>query len=265
MLNLIRSRGGEATWRCRNELRRRGLEVLRIPPAPSVRSAFGAKPSLLGLHLARLFEMLNVNLVIDVGACVGDYGFWIRRNGFAGQIVSFEPVADSYRVLQQSSSGDPLWRAYPHALGTAKGQAVINVAREYGFSSFLHRNEFSDTLFGEDSQIEKVEIVEVHRLDEIFGELVEGIGNPRAYLKMDTQGWDLEVLDGATGCLDSIVALQSEVSVHPIYENMTTFTGSIERFKELGFSLSGLFPVSFTGNLEAIEFDCIAVRSALQC
>ena len=57
-----------------------------------------------------------------------------------------------------------------------------------------------------------------------------------------------------------IVAFQSEVSVVPIYGNMSTFTTSIERFEELGFTLSGLFPVVMTANFEVVEFDCVVVR-----
>ena len=89
-----------------------------------------------------------------------------------------------------------------------------------------------------------------------FGDVAE----PRVYLKMDTQGWDLEVLAGASGCLERIQAFQSEVAMHPIYDGMPALHESLSRFQDLGFGVSGLFPVSLDSNLEVIEFDCVAVR-----
>jgi hypothetical protein len=77
---------------------------------------------------------------------------------------------------------------------------------------------------------------------------------------MDTQGWDLEVLAGAERTLDRVVALQSEVSVRPIYDGMPGLTESLQTFEERGFLLSGLFPVNVDRDFAAVEFDCVAVR-----
>ena len=79
---------------------------------------------------------------------------------------------------------------------------------------------------------------------------------------MDTQGWDLEVLVGASAILGDVVAVQSEIAVRDIYEDQQTgHADMIDHLAELGFDLSGLFPVNLDDQMRVIEFDCVAVRA----
>jgi FkbM family methyltransferase len=241
----------ELQFRVRNLLRRRGFEVVRtgLPEA-----------NVLGLHLDRLFDRLGINVVLDVGAGGGDFGRWVRRNGYTGRIASFEPVSDSFQRLAGHSAADPAWEPFKLALGSQDGDADINVSELRVFSSFLERSRYSMDEVGESAEVVRAETVRVRRLDGLAEQAFGGVVEPRVYLKMDTQGWDLEVLAGASGCLDTIVAFQSEVAVHPLYEGMPALQDSLARFEELGFGISGLFPVTLDSNLEVVEFDCVAVR-----
>jgi hypothetical protein len=94
----------------------------------------------------------------------------------------------------------------------------------------------------------------------VFDEVVGPLKDPRAFLKIDTQGWDLQVLAGAEGCLSHVDAFQSEVSVQAIYEGMPNLASSLAEFTRMGFAISGLFPVILDSQLRAMEFDCIVVR-----
>jgi hypothetical protein len=111
--------------------------------------------------------------------------------------------------------------------------------------------------------VRATETVEVRRLDDLFDDLVDGLvpGRPNVFLKIDTQGWDLEVLRGAASTLPRIAALQTEVSVQQIYEAMPTVQDALEYLDQLGFAVSGLFPVTLDQQLRVVEFDCIAVRA----
>ena len=51
----------------------------------------------------------------------------------------------------------------------------------------------------------------------------------RVYLKLDTQGTDLDVVEGASGALEAVDALQSEVAVRPIYEGVPELAQSLAR------------------------------------
>jgi FkbM family methyltransferase len=241
----------ELQFRLRNLLRRRGFEVVRTGRPEA---------NLLALHLDRLFDRLAVNVVLDVGAGGGDFGRLLRRNGYAERIASFEPVSDSFDWLRRHSAADHEWEAFRLALGSEDRAAEINVTQLRVFSSFLARSSYSAEEHGEASAAVRTETVPVRRLDGIAASAFGDVSEPRAYLKMDTQGWDLQVLEGASGCLERVVALQSEVSVRPNYRGMPSMRESLERFEQLGFGVSGLFPVALDSNLEVEEFDCVAVR-----
>jgi len=235
----------------RNALRKVGVEVL---PA-SIDS------SLLGMHLDRLISTLNVSCVLDVGARVGDYGLWLRRNGYRGDIISFEPVSSNFQALEKAAAHDANWHCFNYALGAEQSISSINVSKHTAYSSFHQVSTAAQERFGEETYTEREEKVEVHRLDDVFGTLPLKVTD-RLYLKMDTQGWDLEVLKGARETLSHVIALQTEVSVQPIYEGMPVMRDSLEAIADYGFTPSGFFPVNLDSRMAAIEFDLVAVRAA---
>jgi FkbM family methyltransferase len=236
--------------------RRYRLELVRIRTNPS------QPETLLGLRLNDLFSALGVNLVLDVGAHQGEYAAFLRRNGYTGRIISFEPIASNYEVLQRRALGDELWETLNVALGSEDGEGHINVTNLTVFSSFQEPNAYALQQFGNDANIDHVERVDVRRLDAVLPELARP--GDQTFLKMDTQGWDLEVLQGASGVLGSIKALQSEVSMLPIYGRMPNLEESLDRFRELGFSVAGLFPVTYDSNQRVVEFDCVCVADTAE-
>jgi FkbM family methyltransferase len=237
--------------------RERSLKWFRRHGYEIVQTSSG---TLLGVHLWRLFAQLDVNIVIDVGARLGEYGLWLRRNGYNGWIHSFEPVSDNFAELSRRAARDARWVVHNAALGSEAQYAEINVAARTDFSSFLTPTSYAAKTFGPAPEIAATERVRVQTLDEIFGGLIAPIPDPHVYLKLDTQGWDLEVLRGASGCLPRIGALQTEVSVLAVYEGMPTMSESLDYLSSSGFALSGLFPVSLDEQLRVVEFDCVAVR-----
>jgi FkbM family methyltransferase len=232
-------------------LRRCGFEVVR-----------NDRGTLLGSHLSTLFDQYKINVVIDVGARRGEYGNWLRRNGYKGWIISFEPVAESFSFLAQTAARDPHWLAHHLALGRENGEATINVTQLTFYSSFRNPSPYAYETFGSQPTVKSTETVMVTTLDEMFDQITSVATDPRVYLKMDTQGWDLEVLEGATESLRHVAALQSEIAAQAIYEGMPMMRDALERIERCGFAISGFFPVNLDRQLRAVEFDCVAVRSS---
>jgi hypothetical protein len=104
--------------------------------------------------------------------------------------------------------------------------------------------------------------VNVRTLDAVVTEIAEERSAGPIYLKLDTQGFDLEVVKGAGQSIERVRALQTEVSIVPIYHGMTDCRASIETLTNYGFELSGLWAVNRDATLRAIEFDCVMVRPA---
>lgn len=238
------------SYRLRNALRARGFELLRSNPSSN----------LLALHLSYLLRRYEINCVIDVGAREGEFGWWLRGTGYRGRIVSFEPNSDHHDMLRRVASRDGNWDVQPFALGAEDATATINITEQTHFSSFHEPGPLAVESFPESRVVERRE-VPVRRLDGLFHEAVAGIREPRVYLKLDTQGWDLEVLRGAEGCLAQVAAVQTEVSFRALYVDMPSFADSWKALTVYGYAISGIFPITVDQKLRLVEGDCVAVRA----
>ena len=212
-------------------------------------------------HIAWMLRELEINCVLDVGANRGQYARRLRRAGFTGRIVSFEPLADVAEKLEKVAANDPDWHVLRYALGQTTEEAEMSVAGGQGrMSSLLPASEFGrawSSKLAEDGSAS----VSIRRLDELFAEAMGGITNPRVYLKLDTQGYDLQAFAGAGECIEEIVGMQSEVSAVPMYESMPGLTEQIATYEAAGFELTGMFPVMVDGKtLRVIEFDAVMIR-----
>ncbi|MEW5931132.1 MAG: FkbM family methyltransferase [Gemmatimonadota bacterium] len=218
------------------------------------------RPDTLEGHLGALLPALAVECVLDVGANAGQYAGMLRRIGFRGHIVSFEPVAASVRELRERAARDGRWTVLPYALGAEEGEAVIHVARESRLSSVLPINERGARTFPGLSDIVARETVPVRRLDAVLGELPDGIARGRVFLKTDTQGSDLAVLAGAAGCLERVEGLQMELSLNPVYRGAPDFAEALRAIRDAGFQPTGIFPVAPSPARALIDVDCVARR-----
>ena len=216
-------------------------------------------------HLEIMLRALEINCVIDAGANRGDYGALLRDIGYTGLIISFEPVNAICDGLRSRAARDEQWHVYQYALGSADERKAINVTSATGFTSFHRANAYGHRRFGNKQvDIARQEDVEVRRLDGLFETLglSHDTSSLRIFLKMDTQGYDLEVFKGAGGVLDYVHGLQSELSVRHIYEGMPDYIDALTEFREKGFEVTGMYPVSRDHESGVvIEFDCMMRRT----
>jgi len=220
-------------------------------------------PYMLEQHLILLLKAYKVNCVLDVGANRGQYALKLRKLGYQGNIISFEPVKECFRVLKKLAQFDSKWFVYPFALGEKNFTTEIYVTNHTDFSSLLKANSKSIDLFGDISSVSSKEQIEVIRLDFALNKLVNDIEKPRYFLKIDTQGYDTQVFLGLGEYIKNVVGLQSEVSVIPIYEGMVPMSEAVSLYESHGFEITGLFPVSIDKlTFRVVEFDCIMVRKA---
>jgi FkbM family methyltransferase len=215
--------------RIRNILRKAGIEAYRY----SVHTSTGAQ-----LH--RLLEHCNIDLVLDIGANSGHYATELRAHGYAGRIVSFEPLASAHAQLTAAASGDSRWRVAPRmALGDAEGKIDIHVAGNSLSSSILDMlPEHERAAPG--SAFVGSENVPLHRLDRVASDYMAGANS--VLLKIDTQGYEDRVLKGAAGVLDKVTAIQAELSLVPLYAGQPLFDEMREKIEALGFVLFAIFP-----------------------
>jgi FkbM family methyltransferase len=231
----------------RSLLRRLGFEVTRYPAG--TRS---------GTQLANVLRDLAPDLLVDVGAHLGEFGTRCRLLGYRGRIIAFDPALDPRGELAQRAGGDPLWTVLPVAIGDISGEADFNVSTQPVLSSLLPA---SATGVAEYVGLRRTRSVRVRvaRLDEILLELAPNA--ERILLKSDTQGFDLHVLEGAAGVLDRIVAIHIELSLQAFYEGAPDYLEVLAWLRRRGFAPVDLDPGAMHDALLA-EVDCLLRRTA---
>jgi FkbM family methyltransferase len=189
---------------------------------------------------ATILARPDIDLVIDVGAHAGEYGGALRGAGYRGPIVSFEPVRSQFERLSAAAAGDAAWECRNRAAGSAAGTATINVSGNDGFSSsLLEMKEAHERAVG-DSRYERSEQIQVASLDEELEDFDRS--RRHAYLKVDTQGFEHEVLKGGTGVLAGCRAVELELSLTPLYEGQLLAGEMIALIREHGFKPTHLEP-----------------------
>ena len=213
--------------------------------------------------LVALLSKLDVDTLIDVGANDGHFGSRLRRHGFHGQLLSFEPAPGVYQRLARRSAADRRWDVSRVALGDREETAVLNLMAATGFNSFLKPNSLALRLFEAGTEIKGEVRVSVDRLDRILPILFPDSDRQRMFLKIDTQGYDLNVLRGAGGQLESIVGVQVEMVMTPLYEGAPHYDDVVEFLEARGFALIAAFPVTWdSSEPRALEYDGIFLRKA---
>lgn len=193
----------------------------------------------IGVRRQRLLAREGVEVVFDVGAAVGAYGRELREFGYSGRIVSVEPMDEPFEQLAAATATDSRWTARQCALGRVAGHAAINVASQGDSSSLL---PLADAHRRAAPYVEYVgtQEIRVERLDDIAGQyLADG---ERAFLKLDTQGFEREVLAGATETLMRCAGLQLELSFVPLYEGGPLIDEMLSYVYDRGFRMVALDP-----------------------
>jgi len=207
-----------------------GFDLRRYNPASS-KSA----------QLIRMLSAHKVNLVLDVGANTGQFGRFLRDAGYHGRIVSFEPLFAAWEKLSETSRKDSRWEvASRAAIGSEDGEIEIHVAGNKESSSALKMLD-SHANAAPESRYVGNERVPLRRLDSIAPDYLRS--DSVVFLKIDTQGYEDRVLQGATGLFGRLAGLQLELSLVPLYEGQRLFDDLLDEVKEKGFDLWSIWPV----------------------
>ena len=212
---------------------------------------------LRSLAAAREELLARVDVVLDVGANAGQYGEMLRELGFAGRLVSLEPVAEAYAELERRAAADDAWEAVRVAASDVDGEITLNVTADSRSSSVLPRNErFADKAGWSPKESRRVA---ARRLDGLVAELLRP--QERAYLKLDIQGYERHVLDGAGDALARFEALELELSVTPLYEGQPSLAEMLPLLEQRGFKPVSIEPILLDDDGLLMELDGLFARA----
>lgn len=223
----------------RGLVKKLGYDVHKLRPEPVAPPEPSTTRTMLPTSdeaVAVLMERVPPTAVIDVGANTGQFAQSVRGAGFTGPIISFEPLLDAHAALVEAAAGDPAWTVAPRcALGASEGTAQFHVAGNSQSSSLLPMLDLHSDNAAESVYVETIS-TPVRRLDDVLAEL--GFDASGALLKIDTQGFETEVLRGATETLPLIAAASAELSLAPLYEGQALVSEIFELFGAAGLELT---------------------------
>lgn len=189
----------------------------------------------------RQLKSLDVSVVFDIGSNSGQYAAGLRKAGYKGRMISFEPLSQPFAVLEKRAKKDALWDCRQHALGDVDGTVSINVAGNSAQSSSVlpmlksHQDAFPPANYV------SVEDVPVFRLDSVAPEILQS--TDISFLKIDVQGFEKQVLAGSkTTLANNCIGMQLELSFLPLYEGSMLIPEALDWAYSLGFTLTGLLP-----------------------
>jgi len=225
-----------------------GLEVDKLAPRsnPDLQLVCGLKKH-------------KIDLVLDIGANEGQFASAIRNFGYSGRILSFEPLSTAHSKLLSQSKRDQLWDIYERcAIGDQDGEVEINISNYSVSSSILQISKLHLNAEPRSQTIGK-EKVNIFRIDSIASPYLESSQNP--FLKIDTQGFEWQVLDGCENSLSSFRGILCELSLVPLYESQHLWKELLKRIEDNGFSVWAIQP-GFTDPLDGrtLQLDVIFFR-----
>jgi len=212
------------------------------------------------LGRAELIAERAIDAVVDVGANEGLFARRLRDEGFTGRIVSFEPLSSAFVLLALASAPDPKWECLRLALGATTGEATLNVAGNLASSSFLPMDR---ELTEAEPRLAYVgrEECSLSTLDILAPDLFQP--EDRLYLKLDVQGFELEVLRGAEATLEHVVVLDVELSQTQLYEGAPLMDEVVAYLAERDYVLLATEPAYVhprTG--ETVQLNGLFVRNS---
>lgn len=202
-------------------------------------------------HVPLLID-LRVEQIWDVGANKGQFALISRELFPNASIYSFEPLRKASTVLKKNFSSDLNFESFNVALGSSKGKQIIYETLADDSSSFLVPLNEKDKPkgLGVRSRYE----VNLTTFDEYWKKSEKLV---TSLLKIDVQGFELEVLKGASGSLRDITYVYCECSFFRTYKGQCLAGEVIEFLALHDFQVKSIANLTYLRNKEPYQVDIL--------
>jgi FkbM family methyltransferase len=181
------------------------------------------------MDLDRAFGLANFKTVFDIGANNGDLAVTYFEHFPVADIYSFEPVSTTYSELAKTTKTRPRVHAFRCGMGKERGTVPINVNPSSTKSSILH------------SRVEdQTETISINTVTEFCKENhIETID----LMKIDTEGYEIEVLEGSRDLLEhqKIKIIYAECEPIATSKYFVSFPALVEFLRRFGYEIFGIY------------------------
>jgi FkbM family methyltransferase len=211
------------------------------------------------LTIKRLLDYAEINTVIDIGANIGQFAELLRETGYTKRIISFEPLNEPHKILKLKAEKDKEW-VIPErmAVGNKIGTIQVNISANSMSSSVLQMLKTHADAAPESTYI-GVEECPITTLDHFFSEY-KGPFDRNIFLKVDTQGYEMQVLEGAEKILERAKLVELEISFTDLYKGQVSYQDLIKFMESKGFQLWSLFPIFTNENARLLQADALFLK-----
>lgn len=186
----------------------------------------------------QILDSYQIDTVLDIGANSGQFAQELRGDiGYTHRILSFEPLSAAFKLLKANAKDDPAWEVFNCAIGDTEEKREINIAGN-SYSSSLLEMLPSHLKSAPNSKFIGKEVIDIKTLDSLFDDLCKTVKN--VYMKIDTQGYEIKVLEGAENSLSHIDTVQMEMSLVPLYDGELLFNEMCILMGKKGYTLVGI-------------------------
>ena len=249
-MSILKGKGGKAMKKIiKHCFRKLGFDIRRYDP-------FGY----FEFQVTTWLKQNQIDVILDIGANRGQSVQVLRENGYQGNVISFEPLAEAHQQLIENSRKDKNWHIAPRmAIGDYDGECDINVASNSVSSSLLQMMPLHETTWASSKYI-NTEKTKICTLDGLIGNIIPDSYN-NFFIKIDTQGYEDKVLSGMKNRLHMVKGIQVELSTAPLYSGQKLYYDIINFLVKQEFSLYAISP-GFKDELtgRVLQFDGLFVR-----
>lgn len=188
------------------------------------------------LRLVSFLTLSRIGRVLDIGANEGQFAQGLFKAGYRGEIISFEALPDAHgRLSAAVAQSNRAWTVGPRlALSNKCGMAQFHIADADTASSLLVPRQ---DMIASSPQTRVARTIEVPtaRLDDVVKDTKLPVAD--CFIKMDVQGSEALVMEGAPETLAAAAGLMAELSLTPLYEGQPMAREVLEAICASGFEV----------------------------
>lgn len=206
-------------------------------------------------------EEYKINTLFDVGANVGEFSKLLKQILPNSKIFCFEPIKDCQLELNKLKEKYSDIEIFNFGIGETEKEINLYKNKFNPSSSILKLNKLHTEAFPYTSEYseEKIKIIS---LDSIFAKLNI---KKNILLKIDVQGFELEVLKGAKESLSQIKLIIVELSTEVLYENQPLFNEVYKYLTDRAFKYCGNYDQMVDPrNGKILQVDAIFVNQKIE-
>jgi len=215
---------------------------------------YGVFPS---IEHCNALSQFSFDFIVDIGANKGQFTTFSRRTFPAARIIAFEPLERPAAIFEALFRTDHSIRLFRAAVSAERGELTMYVTDSDDSSSPLELASAQVEAFG--TKVIERRQVPCGRLSDFVGPTEFGYNN---LLKIDTQGFELEVLRGCTDLLDRFSVIYCETSFIELYKGQPLANEVIAYLHKCEFRLAGVYNQFTSLHKRALQADMLFIRTA---